>query len=276
MQLLDCAKTYQRGSDSLISPLLIQPPQSVTEQSQHQTSPRWGRENRDRKALAILSTLRAYSNEQGLGGVWVDLGCGSGGMAATLAPYVERIIGVDPEPWPDWKNIESSTPNLSFITAPCDKTTPPLPPQSADVIICNQVYEHVASPQNLVANIHRLLKPGGICYFAGPNLLWPIEPHLLWPFIHWLPRRIAQRGMTLLGSSQAGLFDAHSTHYWKLKGWMKAMGFEVSEGVKMRLLHTIESSRMDSLAKIIHRTPRAVFTLLHPVSPGFIFLLRKR
>lgn len=249
---------------------------NVTDLKARQYKPRWGNMDRDRKASAILSTLLSYSGEQVLNGLWVDIGCGSGGIVAALAPQVERVIGVDPEPWPDWSVLESSNQNLSFLTAPCDTSDLPLPPNSVDVIICNQVYEHVASPENLLSNIHALLKPGGVCYFAGPNLLWPIEPHLFWPFIHWLPRDFAQRTMILLGSKQAELFDAHSTHYWKLTRWMQTRGFEISEGIKMRLIHTLAPAETTILARFIMRIPRPIFAVLHPAAPGFIFLLRKR
>lgn len=241
-----------------------------------EATPRWGKDHRDRKAMAIVATLQAYEGESVLQGVWVDLGCGSGGIVENLAPYVERIIGVDPEPWPDWRVLEAANNNVTFLIAPCDEREPPLARNSADVVICNQVYEHVSSPENLLSNIHSLLKPGGVCYFAGPNLLWPIEPHLFWPFIHWLPRRFAQRIMILLGSKQADLFDAHSTHFWKLTGWMKTSGFDVSEGLKMRLLFALENAKRTGLARMFSRIPRPVYELLHPASPGFVFILRKR
>lgn len=238
-------------------------------------TPRWGTENRDGKAMAILSTLLAYTDESILHSVWVDLGCGSGGIVENLAPHVERIIGVDPEPWSDWSARESANPNLSFIIARCDESELPLPPNTADVVICNQVYEHVSSPEKLLENIYAILKPGGVCYFAGPNLLWPLEPHLFWPFIHWLPRRFAQQTMVLLGSKQADFFDAYSTHYWKLMSWMKASGFEISDGIKVRLRFALEHAKKMRLAKNLSKIPRPIYALLHPFSPGFVFILRK-
>lgn len=184
----------------------------------HAADPRWGAEKRDTKGEQILLTLRHFAGEQVQNGRWLDIGCGSGGIAAHLAPHVQEMIGVDPEPWSRWQTWTQEHPNLSFIQASVDTLN--LAPASLDVIICNQVYEHVPDPQALIRLIHTLLKPGGIVYFAGPNLLFPIEPHVFWPFVHWIPRRFAIALMKILGSKHADALDAYSTHYWKLRHWL--------------------------------------------------------
>lgn len=245
-------------------------------QGSRESKPRWGSEGREQKATAILSSLLAYSDEKILNGLWVDVGCGSGGMVSALAPYVRRVVGVDPEPWPQWSECSSSRLNASFVIAYCDRDEFPLLPDSADIIICNQVYEHVRDPQKLLFNIYTLLKPGGVCYFAGPNLLWPIEPHLFWPFVHWFPRSFSQELMALLGSKQFHLLDANSTHYWKLVGWMKGQGFEVFDGIKTRLFHSLVNASMLNSAKFVSKIPLRFFRAAHPLSPGFVFILSKR
>ena len=46
----------------------------------------------------------------------------------------------------------------------------PLPSNTADLITCNQVIEHVARTDNLVKEVKRILKPGGISLWCTPNL----------------------------------------------------------------------------------------------------------
>ena len=73
---------------------------------------------------------------------------------------------------------------------------------------------------------------GGIAYFAGPNLLFPIEPHVFWPFVHWLPRGLAVRLMRALGSRK--VLDANSASWWRLHAWFD--GFEVSNALPYFML----------------------------------------
>lgn len=238
-------------------------------------APRWGNVGRERKADAILGTLRAYRGPGVATGRWVDIGCGSGGIAAALAGQVDTVVGVDPEPWPQWRELAAGAGNLSFVAAACDGDDLPVPAGSADVVVCNQVYEHVRDPRQLLANIRQILKPGGCCYFAGPNLLWPIEPHVYWPFVHWLPRRAAQGTMRLLGSHAAGDLDAYSTHSWRLRRWIAAAGLQVEEGVRERLAQAFEGGAVHPLAKIVRAMPRGFFSAMMPILPGFVFVLTR-
>lgn len=238
-------------------------------------TPRWGNEGRDRKAMAILRTMVSRCGERIGQGTWLDVGCGSGGIASALAPHVKQIVGVDPEPWPTWSALTEGQPNLSFLPAGFDGDQLPLPEGTADVVICNQVYEHVAHPAVLIRNIHRVLKPGGVCYFAGPNLLWPVEPHVFWPFVHWLPRRSAQRLMRALGSKRADVLDAYSATQWTLMGWFDSAGFSVSNLLRARGAAGLALGRYKRLSLVAAALPDGIYRLLGPVAPGFVFLLTK-
>jgi SAM-dependent methyltransferase len=234
--------------------------------------PRWGNTHRDRKAEAIWTTLANCEGVKIGEGAWLDIGCGSGRIARELAARVHSVIGIDPEPWSGWREMEVATPNLSFRVASCDGAALPVAPESVDVVVCNQVYEHVGDPRQLIRNIADVLKPGGVCYFAGPNLLWPIEPHVFWPIVHWLPRRIAQRLMRLFGSKRTDELDAFSTHYWQLRSWFLDAGLAPSVAVAARVDSEFAARRWRV------RLPRWLATVvdgLAPLSPGFVCILRK-
>jgi len=235
--------------------------------------PRWGADGRDTKAEQIRLTLQHFAGDGALNGVWLDMGCGSGGIAAYLAPHVRKMIGVDPEPWARWKQWTEAHGNLSFIQASVD--TLDLPPNSVDVVICNQVYEHVPDPLALIRLIYALLKPGGIVYFAGPNLLFPIEPHVFWPFVHWIPRRWAIFLMKTLGSKQAEALDAYSTHYWNLKIWLSPY-FSIKNAAPHIMRNVLPRMKQKVILKVIQHVPSCFIEFLTPVLPGFIFFLVKR
>lgn len=238
-------------------------------------TPRWGNQARDRKALAIWHTLLECNGPGIAEGAWLDVGCGSGGIAATLANKARLVTGIDPEPWSAWAREMDAHSNLRLVTGRFDGDSSTIPAFSIDVVVCNQVYEHVDDPLALLRNIHRVLVPGGICYFAGPNLLWPVEPHVFWPFVHWLPRKFAQLIMRSLGSRHASDLDAWSWSYWRLTHAFRTAGFSFTSAIRERI-HAHAQISHSNLARVAAHIPRRVIAALSPVAPGFVFVLTKQ
>jgi SAM-dependent methyltransferase len=54
-----------------------------------------------------------------------------------------------------------------------------------DVIVSNQVLEHVADADLFFAELARLLAPGGVSVHLFPSHHVVVEPHLHTPFVHW-------------------------------------------------------------------------------------------
>ncbi len=222
--------------------------------------------------MAILQTMRAVLGDQVASEAWLDIGCGSGEIAATLSKHVASVVGVDPEGWRRWDDLVASHARLRLLRADCAQLGDVVADGSIGVAVCNQVYEHVADVSGLLVSIHAALKPGGHCYFAGPNLLWPIEPHVHLPFVHWLPRRSTIRLLSALGVRRIVELDAWSTHYWRLKQLFDDSGFDSSSLVAQRFVAS--RPEFSGLAKT--RLFRRAAELLEPLSPGFVFLLTKR
>lgn len=246
----------------------------MAEQARSTADPRWGQEGRDRKAEAILATLEMHCRRDLTHGLWLDVGCGSGGVAATLAAHVEKVIGVDPEPWERWQAFRSEHPNLVFHIGFYSDLERLLGVASVDVVVCNQVYEHVDDASALLKAIHRVLAPTGVCYFAGPNLLWPIEPHVFWPFVHWLPRQFAIKLMTLFHAKRVHYLDAWSMHYWALKKMFRHSGFVASNAIRDRICAQTQYADR-RIMRAAGRIPQAVISTLTPLTPGFVFVLTK-
>lgn len=237
--------------------------------------PRWGQQDRDRKAEAILATLQLHCGRDLTRGTWLDIGCGSGGVAATLATHVQHVVGVDPESWERWNQFREQHPNLDFHAASYRDLETLLGPESVDVVVCNQVYEHVDDPVTLLAAIHRVMKPGAVCYFAGPNFWWPIEPHVFWPFVHWLPRPFAHRGMRALGSKRAHDLDAWSWSYWRLTRAFHRAGFSSDVAIHQRVAGGASLEGAGWILRAAARLPRVAINAMAAASPGFVFVLSK-
>ena len=229
-----------------------------------EVNPRWGDSNRSTKALAILGTLQENYGAGVIRGKWLDVGCGSGQIAATLAQYVESIRGIDPEPWRCWSRLSDTVSNLQFSVGSVDELSSLVIENSIDVAICNQVYEHVPDASHLIRELYRLLRPGGICYFAGPNLLWPIEPHVFLPFVHWLPRTAVVRTLSRLGVRRIRELDAWSLDYWRIRKELSRTGFEVESAFATRARAGLAAGERGLATRLAARLPSCVEKLFLP------------
>jgi len=95
--------------------------------------------------------------------VVADLGCGTGDVAALLAPVVQKVIAVDREPTmldaavsqlSEWKNVEIRHGDLY---------EPPIADEEVDAAIVSLVLHHVEQPVEAVRQMARILKRGGRC-----------------------------------------------------------------------------------------------------------------
>jgi len=65
----------------------------------------------------------------------------------------------------------------------------PAPDKTFDLLICNSVLEHV--PVNERAALCReMSRVSRAVFLQTPAWSFPVEPHFLLPFVHWLPRRL--------------------------------------------------------------------------------------
>jgi len=90
-----------------------------------------------------------------------------------------------------------SSESLQFSVA--DAIDTGLESGSFDVVTCTHIYEHVPDSNKLMTEIHRVLKIGGICYFAAQNRLSLIEPHYRLPLLSVLPKPVAHVYYRLFG-----------------------------------------------------------------------------
>ncbi|MDE3130619.1 MAG: methyltransferase domain-containing protein [Acidobacteriota bacterium] len=99
----------------------------------------------------------------------VDMACGEGYGAATLASCAASVVGVDANPEAfTHARLRYSAPGLSFERAPVESYGRP---GSCDAVTFLQTIEHVASPEDVLRHLHGLLAPGGLVYVSTPNLL---------------------------------------------------------------------------------------------------------
>lgn len=132
----------------------------------------------------------------------LDVGSSTGRIASCLADHFGYVFGVDTDrPAVGFARQNSPRGNLRFALA--DGMNLSFRDEVFDVAICAHIYEHVADAARLLNEIHRVLKPDGICYFAADNLLRVREPHYGLPFLAFFPGRLSNLYLRLAGRGDA-------------------------------------------------------------------------
>jgi 2-polyprenyl-3-methyl-5-hydroxy-6-metoxy-1,4-benzoquinol methylase len=232
----------------------------------------YDRDEREFKAMKIVAVLRDHLGDLGQLSV-LDMSCSTGLMSARLTEHFGWVTGIDI----DKSAIAHATREFSNarVKFECmDALNTGFAEKSFDVVICNQMYEHVPDAQKLMSEIHRVLNDGGVCYFGVTNRLKIIETHYgKIPFLSWLPKPMAHIYLRILG--RGSHYYENLLSYWGLR--CLARQFElVDYTVKVirepERFNASDSLRTGSLAQTAALT---IARMAYWFLPGYIWLLRK-
>ena len=122
-----------------------------------------------------------------------DIGCGYGGYSLALSAAGSRVVALDlfRDGWP-------TALAMQMPTIAADALHMPLPTDTFDIVVCASLIEHVAEPQQLLAELSRIARPGGIVYVSFPPFYSPRGGHQFSPF-HYFGERNAVRLTQWLG-----------------------------------------------------------------------------
>lgn len=158
-------------------------------------------EGRRRKADKIGAILCHFLGRTRLDGLrLLDLGASTGYIAESLHARGAHVVGADIDT-PGLQAARSRLPE-SIALLGADGTHLPLATATMDIAIFNHTYEHVLAPEAVLAEIRRVLRPGGIVYLGLANRWFPIEPHYKLPGLSWLPPHAADRYLQITGRGE--------------------------------------------------------------------------
>jgi 2-polyprenyl-3-methyl-5-hydroxy-6-metoxy-1,4-benzoquinol methylase len=115
----------------------------------------WVERHAKRRGLSRLSVL--------------DYGCGTGALVTyPLALLGHTVLGSDIHgPSIDLARTRYQLPNLSFAALPVEALLEQ--PNRFDVIVCSEILEHLARPEDFLRSLSRLVVPNGIVIITTPN-----------------------------------------------------------------------------------------------------------
>lgn len=128
----------------------------------------------------------------------LDVGCGLGAYLERLHPSARFATGLE---FDLVRAVEAGRRVPGIVCGAAERL--PYPAGSFDLVLSHEVLEHVADDRGAVAEMVRVLKPGGRLVLFVPNRGYPFETHgVFWrgryrfgniPFVNYLPRRWRDR-----------------------------------------------------------------------------------
>lgn len=168
-------------------------------------------ENRLRKGEKFSYVLRKLGFIQTEGNC-LDTGSSNGIITNNLSPFFKNVFGIDIDMTAMKLIDKSQNENTGYAVA--DAMELPFNKNSFEAIVCSQTYEHVPSSDRLFSEINRIIKPGGLIIFSGPNKTYPIEMHYNLPFLHWFKEKTADSYLRL--TKKGDHYYERSRTYWDL------------------------------------------------------------
>ncbi len=227
---------------------------------------------RVQKALKIIAVMKDFSRGDVKTLRVLDVGGSAGVMTEVFADSFREVVELDIDHVAVRKGRDNcAASNVRWLCG--DGTHLPFADESFDCVICNHVYEHVDNHRGLVAEIKRVLKPSGFCYWSAGSRFVLVEGHYKLPFLSWLPHKLSDLYMRLCGKQ--GGYDVTLLSYRNLKKLLKPFrmhDYTIPILKEPRRFAADDLQQQNSLA---FKIPTWLYRLCYPMLPIWIWVLTK-
>lgn len=196
----------------------------------------------ERRAEVLLAMIASHGLSL-RGRRVLDLGCGFGSLALYFAAQGARVVAIDPNgPRMGVGRRVAETHELSVRFRRRRMQELPMEDESFLFAVMNNSLCYLADPSErarAIAEVHRVLRPGGLLLVRNPNRLHPVDQFTGLPLIGLLPPRAAgaaagmagrERSSVRLTSERAAArelraagFDPVRAHAQRLGTWRAAL-----------------------------------------------------
>jgi len=201
----------------------------------------------------------------------LDLGSGYGFTANELADHCREVIGLEPSETMvcQSRKMAARKSNLKIVKGTLDDE---LIGKHFDLIILDNVLEHISDQRGVLQHIAERLNPGGILFLLVPNKLWPIEVHYHLPFLSYLPLRLANLYLRITGNGGDYSDACYAPSYWRLNKLLAERGeltFQYALPADIELAGGVNSIYRIGLRLIRH------FPIFWCISKSFLVIGKK-
>ncbi len=231
-----------------------------------------GRLQKARKTVAVIvETLRQDGvdpRETRL----LDIGCSTGILTRHYAEYFGTVVGIDIDDGAvAWAGLNRAANNVAYRVA--DSMDLPFENGEFDLVTCTHIYEHVPDAQRMLDEIHRVLRPGGFCFFAAENRLRIWDGHYNLPLVTVLPKPLADLYVRAAGRGQAR-YETHRT-LWGLRRLVRRFQIVDYTRAVVRDPKRFEATEMIWPGSWRQRAANAVLTVAYWAFPTYLWILRR-
>jgi hypothetical protein len=153
--------------------------------------------SRARRVELFMNLMKPTASERVLDVGIIDSSWRSSNPLEMTYPFRDRITAVSLHDAPDFRE---AFPEVAVVVA--DGRSLPFPDDTFDIGFSNAVVEHVGTRDQQRSFVSELVRTCGRVMIATPNARFPIDPHTLLPFVHWLPRPIRARALRATGNAR--------------------------------------------------------------------------
>lgn len=230
--------------------------------------------NRSVKAWKIISILTDYFPKTSLLSMHLlDIGSSTGYITNILSQNFASTVGIDiDEKGIDFAQKKFSGEKLRFLLQ--DSMDIQFSDNTFDVVSCTHIYEHVPDSKKLMSEIYRVLKPGGICFFAAGNRINLMEPHYKLPLLSIFPKSIANQYIRLFRKAEF-YYETHLT-YWGLKELVR--DFEVTDYTLKVIADPVKFNATDMIraGSFAQKIFLLIFKTAYWACPTYLWILQKK
>jgi len=214
----------------------------------------------------------------------LDVGCGNGGVAVAGALRGHCVTAVDIDMGSVARTLARAEAWEVHVDAlQADASALGFPDDSFDVVIMNDIIEHVADPNGALAEASRVLRPGGLAYVHAPQRWSPVslvrDPHYGLPAVSALPHPIARWCVCKLRRISATYDVTTLPSTWGLRAMISRHGLIPVCRTDQYLARKASASpyskrRGARIVGVLARHPAAL-KLLCPLMPSVLFFAFK-
>jgi ubiquinone/menaquinone biosynthesis C-methylase UbiE len=161
----------------------------------------------------------------------LDCGCGTGQYVLALLAAGADVWGIEYEE-AKVAEFKSRNPEVAQRVSVGDIQSIAFDDNSFDIVLANEVLEHVPDDRQGLREMYRVLKDGGQLFVFSPNRLYPFEIHGVYtrssdrfvpihtPFIPYIPVALGSRYLR---------YWARNYWPWQLRALIREAGFAIND-----------------------------------------------